>query len=312
MGEARRAADLVSRRGQAAGAWRSWSPRRGEPEDEFEAIGRPAMLAGFIGEAYRRALTPEFWKIEGTLSPRRRAHDRRRDRRQRGVPPDHSRKGRRALHHRALVRGGRSQPHRDRFCHRPLRLLGAVGGIPDRHEHRQPGGRGHLRELPPTRGRLAAKPRIVGPDGESAWRLPLRAPVARAAADLRRRRHPHARPRHRHQHRHLQRDQGGAAEPAAVSGPLAAGGALGAEPGRQHRSGRAADLHRLESAVARRAVDGRVPPAALRVCRQRGAAQRPERPRDAEPVFASSASTRCSAARLSPRKASRARTRSPS
>ena len=44
--------------------------RRGEPEDEFEAIGRPAMLAGFIAEAYRRALTPEFWKIEGTLSPK--------------------------------------------------------------------------------------------------------------------------------------------------------------------------------------------------------------------------------------------------
>jgi 5-dehydro-2-deoxygluconokinase len=43
--------------------------RRGEPEDDFEAIGRPAMLAGFIADAYRRALTPEFWKIEGTLSP---------------------------------------------------------------------------------------------------------------------------------------------------------------------------------------------------------------------------------------------------
>jgi myo-inositol catabolism protein IolC len=42
--------------------------RRGEPEDEFEAVGRPAMLAGFIAEAYNRALTPEFWKIEGTLS----------------------------------------------------------------------------------------------------------------------------------------------------------------------------------------------------------------------------------------------------
>ena len=42
--------------------------RRGEPEDEFEAVGRPGMLAGFIAEAYRRALTPEFWKIEGTLS----------------------------------------------------------------------------------------------------------------------------------------------------------------------------------------------------------------------------------------------------
>ncbi len=43
--------------------------RRHEPEDQFEASGRPAMLAGFIGEAYRRALAPEFWKIEGTLSP---------------------------------------------------------------------------------------------------------------------------------------------------------------------------------------------------------------------------------------------------
>jgi 5-dehydro-2-deoxygluconokinase len=27
------------------------------------------MLAGFIAEAYRRGLTPEFWKIEGTLAP---------------------------------------------------------------------------------------------------------------------------------------------------------------------------------------------------------------------------------------------------
>jgi myo-inositol catabolism protein IolC len=42
--------------------------RRGEPEDQFEEVGRPAMLAGFIAEAYRRALTPAFWKIEGTLS----------------------------------------------------------------------------------------------------------------------------------------------------------------------------------------------------------------------------------------------------
>ena len=33
---------------------RSWSRARGEAEDEFEAIGRPAMLAGFIAEAYRR------------------------------------------------------------------------------------------------------------------------------------------------------------------------------------------------------------------------------------------------------------------
>ena len=42
--------------------------RRQEPEEEFEASGRPAMLAGFIGEAYRRALAPDFWKIEGTPS----------------------------------------------------------------------------------------------------------------------------------------------------------------------------------------------------------------------------------------------------
>ena len=42
--------------------------RRDEPEDEFEAVGRPAMLAGFIAESYRRGLAPEFWKIEGTLS----------------------------------------------------------------------------------------------------------------------------------------------------------------------------------------------------------------------------------------------------
>jgi 5-dehydro-2-deoxygluconokinase len=27
------------------------------------------MLAAFIADAYRRGLTPEFWKIEGTLAP---------------------------------------------------------------------------------------------------------------------------------------------------------------------------------------------------------------------------------------------------
>jgi 5-dehydro-2-deoxygluconokinase len=43
--------------------------RKQEPEDEFEASGRPAMLAEFIAEAYRRGLRPEFWKIEGTLAP---------------------------------------------------------------------------------------------------------------------------------------------------------------------------------------------------------------------------------------------------
>jgi len=42
--------------------------RAHEAEDEFEASRRPAMLAAFIAEAYRRKLTPEFWKIEGTLS----------------------------------------------------------------------------------------------------------------------------------------------------------------------------------------------------------------------------------------------------
>jgi 5-dehydro-2-deoxygluconokinase len=42
--------------------------RRQEPEDEFEAAGRPRMLAAFIADAYRRNLVPEFWKIEGTVS----------------------------------------------------------------------------------------------------------------------------------------------------------------------------------------------------------------------------------------------------
>jgi 5-dehydro-2-deoxygluconokinase len=42
--------------------------RRQEPEDEFEASGRPRMLARFIAEAYSRNLVPEFWKIEGTVS----------------------------------------------------------------------------------------------------------------------------------------------------------------------------------------------------------------------------------------------------
>jgi 5-dehydro-2-deoxygluconokinase len=42
--------------------------RRQEPEDEFEASGRPRMLAAFIAEAYSRSLIPDFWKIEGTVS----------------------------------------------------------------------------------------------------------------------------------------------------------------------------------------------------------------------------------------------------
>jgi 5-dehydro-2-deoxygluconokinase len=43
--------------------------RKDEREQEFETTGRPAMLAAFIAEAYRRGLTPAFWKIEGTLAP---------------------------------------------------------------------------------------------------------------------------------------------------------------------------------------------------------------------------------------------------
>jgi len=43
--------------------------RRQEPEDEFDAEGRPRMLAAFITAAYSRRLVPEFWKIEGTVSP---------------------------------------------------------------------------------------------------------------------------------------------------------------------------------------------------------------------------------------------------
>lgn len=43
--------------------------RRGEDADAFEASGRPAIIAGFIAEAYARRLVPAFWKIEGTLAP---------------------------------------------------------------------------------------------------------------------------------------------------------------------------------------------------------------------------------------------------
>lgn len=42
--------------------------RRHEAEDEFDATGRPSIIAGFIGQAYRRRLVPDFWKIEGTAS----------------------------------------------------------------------------------------------------------------------------------------------------------------------------------------------------------------------------------------------------
>jgi 5-dehydro-2-deoxygluconokinase len=43
-------------------------PRQGEPEAEFEATGRPAIVAALIRRAYARGLTPAFWKIEGTPS----------------------------------------------------------------------------------------------------------------------------------------------------------------------------------------------------------------------------------------------------
>ena len=44
-------------------------PRQGEPESEFETSGRPAIVAALIRDASLRGLTPEFWKIEGTLAP---------------------------------------------------------------------------------------------------------------------------------------------------------------------------------------------------------------------------------------------------
>jgi len=42
--------------------------RRHEPEDYFESTGRPAIVAAYIGEAHRRGIVPQFWKIEGTAS----------------------------------------------------------------------------------------------------------------------------------------------------------------------------------------------------------------------------------------------------
>jgi len=40
----------------------------GEDEHEFEARGRPTLLAALIRECYRRELVPDLWKIEGTSS----------------------------------------------------------------------------------------------------------------------------------------------------------------------------------------------------------------------------------------------------
>jgi 5-dehydro-2-deoxygluconokinase len=42
--------------------------RNGEDEREFEARGRPALLASVIRDAYRRDLVPDLWKIEATTS----------------------------------------------------------------------------------------------------------------------------------------------------------------------------------------------------------------------------------------------------
>lgn len=41
-------------------------PRKDEPEEEFEAEGRPRLLAHVITDAYTRGVVPDFWKIEGT------------------------------------------------------------------------------------------------------------------------------------------------------------------------------------------------------------------------------------------------------
>lgn len=40
-----------------------------EREEEFEAIGRPSILASFIHGAYAAGVVPDYWKIEGTTSP---------------------------------------------------------------------------------------------------------------------------------------------------------------------------------------------------------------------------------------------------
>jgi 5-dehydro-2-deoxygluconokinase len=41
-------------------------PRLDEPAAEFDATGRAEMIAAIVRDAYRRGLTPAFWKIEGT------------------------------------------------------------------------------------------------------------------------------------------------------------------------------------------------------------------------------------------------------
>jgi 5-dehydro-2-deoxygluconokinase len=42
--------------------------REHEPEADFDATGRPGIVAAVIRDAYARGLMPAFWKIEGTPS----------------------------------------------------------------------------------------------------------------------------------------------------------------------------------------------------------------------------------------------------
>jgi 5-dehydro-2-deoxygluconokinase len=42
--------------------------RAHEPEEEFEATGRPALVAAAVRHAYARGLAPDLWKLEGTSS----------------------------------------------------------------------------------------------------------------------------------------------------------------------------------------------------------------------------------------------------
>lgn len=42
--------------------------REREPEAEFEATGRPAIVVDYVREAYADGLVPDFWKMEGTTS----------------------------------------------------------------------------------------------------------------------------------------------------------------------------------------------------------------------------------------------------
>jgi 5-dehydro-2-deoxygluconokinase len=42
--------------------------RAGEPQEEFDATGRPTIVAATIRRAYSRGLAPQLWKLEGTHS----------------------------------------------------------------------------------------------------------------------------------------------------------------------------------------------------------------------------------------------------